>query len=41
MPVIDTALERFGPSSGEPWRELIEWSGLTQLREVVSPDAIL
>ena len=41
MPVIYTAVERFGPASGESWRAFIEWSGLTQLREVVSLDTML
>jgi hypothetical protein len=41
MPVIYTAVERFGPASGESWRKFIEWSGLTQLREVVSLDGML
>jgi hypothetical protein len=41
MPVIYTAVERFGPASGESWRTFIEWSGLTQLREVVSLDGML
>ena len=36
-----TAVERFGPVSGETWREFIEWSGLTHLREVVSLDVSL
>src|SRR3954470_17786939 len=41
MPVIYTAVERFGPASGERWRKFIEWSGLTQLREVISLDGML
>jgi len=41
MPVYFVAVERFGPASGESWREFIEWSGLTHLREVVSLDTIL
>ena len=41
MPVCYTAVERFSPNSGDSWRKFIEWSGLTQLREVVSLDGIL
>ena len=41
MPVIYIAVERFDPSCGERWRKYIEWSGLTQLREVVSLDGML
>ncbi len=41
MPVYFVAVRRFGPASGETWREFIEWSGLTHLREVVSLDTIL
>ena len=41
MAVIYTAVERFEPVSGDSWRKYIEWSGLTQLREVVSLDGIL
>jgi hypothetical protein len=41
MPVIYSAVKRFDPACGERWRGFIEWSGLTQLREVVSLDGIL
>lgn len=41
MPVIYSAVKRFDPACGERWREFIDWSGLTQLREVVSLDIIL
>ena len=41
MPVIYTAVQRFDPASGEPWQKFIEWSGLTQLQEVISLDGIL
>lgn len=41
MPVMYTAVERFDPSCGERWRKYIEWSALTQLREVVSLDGML
>ncbi len=41
MPVFYTAVERFGPASGESWRKFMEWSGLKQLREVVSLDGML
>jgi hypothetical protein len=35
------ATERFRPIDGDPWRKYIEWSGLTQLTELVSLDSIL
>jgi hypothetical protein len=35
------ATERFGPVDGEGWRKYIEWSGLTQLTELVSLDRSL
>ncbi|WP_435008748.1 hypothetical protein P12x_000016 [Tundrisphaera lichenicola] len=35
------ATETFDPSRGEGWSRYIEWSGLTQLREVVSLDPML
>lgn len=41
MPVIYTAVKRFDPACGERWHGFIEWSGLTQLREVVSLDLML
>ena len=41
MPVVYTAVQRFDPACGERWHEFIEWSGLKQLREVVSLDLIL
>ena len=41
MPVLYTAVERFDPADGERWREYVEWSGLTHLREVVSLDLML
>jgi hypothetical protein len=33
--------ERFDPGRGEEWRKYVAWSGLSQLREVVSLDSIL
>jgi hypothetical protein len=33
--------ERFDPGRGADWTDYISWSGLTQLREVVSLDSIL
>jgi len=33
--------ERFDPARGADWADYISWSGLTQLREVVSLDSIL
>jgi hypothetical protein len=41
MTVVYTAVEPFDPGCGERWREYIAWSGLTQLREVVSLDGLL
>jgi hypothetical protein len=41
MPVVYTAVQRFDPACGERWHKFIEWSGLKQLREVVSLDLIL
>jgi len=35
------AVERFGPESEESWNNYIKWSGLTQLKEVISLDGIL
>lgn len=35
------AVEKFGPEYGESWQKYIEFSGLTQLKEVVSLDDIL
>lgn len=35
------ATERFSPADGENWKKYVEWSGLTQLRELVSLDPIL
>ena len=41
MPVVYTAVKRFDPACGERWHGFIEWSGLKQLREVVSLDLML
>jgi hypothetical protein len=35
------AKRRFGPSAGESWGRYVAWSGLSQLREVVSLDEML
>jgi hypothetical protein len=35
------AIEPFGPDDGEKWTRYVEWSGLTQLEEVISLDAKL
>jgi hypothetical protein len=35
------AKEPFTPRSGDAWTKYIEWSGLTQLKEVVSLDGLL
>ena len=41
MPVIYSAVKRFDPACGEAWQKFIEWSRLTQLREVISLDIML
>ena len=41
MPVMYSAVRRFDPACGESWQKFIAWSGLTQLREVVSLDLML
>ena len=41
MPVICSAVKRFDPACGDNWTKFIAWSGLTQLRELVSLDGIL
>ncbi|MEI7685244.1 MAG: hypothetical protein WCL32_09470 [Planctomycetota bacterium] len=41
MPVIYSAVQRFDPICGDAWNKFIDWSGLTQLREVISLDGIL
>jgi hypothetical protein len=41
MPVMYSAVERFEPACGQSWRAFIDWSGLTQLREVISLDCSL
>ena len=41
MPVMYSAVRRFDPACGESWQKFIAWSGLTQLREVVSVDLML
>jgi hypothetical protein len=35
------ATETFTPKSGEAWQKYVDWSGLTQLQEVVSLDGML
>jgi hypothetical protein len=40
MPVAYTAVTRFGPDRDD-WQKYIDWSGLTQLQEVISLDSIL
>lgn len=35
------ATEQFGPNDGDRWLEYIQWSGLTQLTELVSLDSLL
>lgn len=41
MGVIYVAKRRFDPSTGERWDGYVAWSGLTQLREIISLDEIL
>jgi hypothetical protein len=38
---VFTARRRFGPEDGDRWTRYVAWSGLTQLRELVSLDTIL
>jgi hypothetical protein len=35
------ATERFDPAKGVPWDHYVTWSGLSQLRETVTLDAVL
>ena len=41
MQFLYIAKERFDPSRGTEWTKYIEWSGLTQLTEVVTLDGML
>jgi hypothetical protein len=41
MTIVYSAVTRFDPDCGEEWEKFIEWSGLTQLREVISLDGLL
>lgn len=41
MPIVYTAVARFAPALSENWEDYIAWSGLTQLREVISRDNCL
>ena len=41
MQTVFVAKRRFDASAGETWRNYIAWSGLSQLREVVSLDEML
>jgi hypothetical protein len=41
MAVVYSAVKRFDPAWGDNWTKFVAWSGLTQLREVVSLDGIL
>lgn len=36
-----TATQQFGPVDGKAWRKYVEWSGLTQLTELLSLDPML
>ena len=36
-----TATEPFTPADGDKWRKYIEWSGLTQLTELITLDGML
>lgn len=36
-----SAVKRFGPWDGDPWRSYVEWARLPQLRELVSIDSML
>jgi hypothetical protein len=41
MAVVYAAVKRFDPGCAEAWPKYVAWSGLTQLREVVSIDDTL
>jgi hypothetical protein len=41
MSIVYSVVKRFDPACGERWQDFINWSGLTQLREIVSLDLIL
>jgi len=41
MPIVYSAVKRFDPTAGEAWQSFIQWSGLAQVREVISLDGIL
>ena len=41
MEPVFVAKRRFDPGAGERWRRYVDWSGLTQLTELVSLDEIL
>lgn len=41
MRVLYSAVKRFDPACGEAWRDFLDWSRLSQLREVISLDGIL
>jgi hypothetical protein len=41
MAVVYSTVKRFDPGCGEAWQKFIDWSGLTQPREVISLDGIL
>jgi hypothetical protein len=41
MEVWFIAVRKFGPQSGESWQGFVEWSGLTQLKEVITLDGSL
>jgi hypothetical protein len=41
MGVVYSAVRRFDPASGDSWANFIAWSGLTQLRQVVTLDITL
>lgn len=36
-----TATKTFSPADGDRWRDYIAWSGLTQVRQIVSLDVLL
>jgi hypothetical protein len=41
MELVYAANRRFGPGSGESWPRYVAWSGLHQLRELITLDTIL
>jgi hypothetical protein len=41
MTLMYAACRKFGPASGERWTSYLDWSGLHEVREIISLDALL